>query len=261
MTATASEQQFNKPSLLLTLTEGHRAIADGASAMLLPGLLASVPKVDNRAVMVIPGFGASDKSTAVLRRYLGRLGYDVYGWNLGTNLGPRGNTAEAMLEQLLKIHQQHDHPISLVGQSLGGIFAREISKAYPEKIRQVISLGSPFGDIHGEGSVPAKVYHFLNEQTAINEREALTDVPPVPVCAVYSKADGIVDWKSCLQKRGHDKVENIEVSTSHMGMAINPLVMYLVADRLAQCVDNWQPFERKGWRKLAYPSMQLSSFS
>ena len=76
--------------------------------------------------------------------------------------------------------------------------------------------------------------------------------PPVPSTAIYSKSDGVVHWTTCMEYEG-ERAENVEVLGSHSGMAFNPLVLHVIADRLAQHPERWKPFVRAGCRGLVYP--------
>ena len=133
------------PSAFLALTELPRALAELGSLPLAAPMLASVPRGDGHPVLVLPGFVASDASTAILRRYLKRIGYDAHEWQLGRNLGPRaiGAEGEKLVERLRAVHELTGKKVSLVGWSLGGIMARLVARRAPEAVRQIITLGSP----------------------------------------------------------------------------------------------------------------------
>jgi len=199
-------------------------------------------KGDGHRVFVIPGFLASDVSTKPLRRFLDKIGYKTCGWELGTNL--------ADLEQLAiiseKIHQLYDQdqqPISLIGWSLGGVYAREIAKEHPEKIRQVITLGSPFNGINepNNANITFEFIKWLKGYPEIDEDfvATLPNPAPLPSTAIYSKRDGIVPWQACMEKIEDDIHQNIEVSGSHLGMGVNPPVLEIIADRLMYREENW----------------------
>ena len=145
--------------------------------------------------------------------------------------------------------------MSLVGHSLGGIFARELARMHPTRVRQVISLGSPFGEGRMTGSIPARLFSALNppEELPIDQ-DVLHVAPPVPTTAIYSKGDGIVNWQTSVQVDGHEQTQSIRVRGSHCGMTLNPSVWFLIAERLSQPVDNWTPFERSSWRSLLFPA-------
>lgn len=159
---------------------------------------------------------ASDASTRVLRTWLRRLGYPVVGWELGRNRGPTQEIVDALPRLLDRLAAEHGTAVSIIGQSLGGIFARTLARRVPRQVRQVISLGSPFGSRDGRPL-------------------------PVPSTAVYSRWDGVVDWRACRQEPG-PRSENVAVHASHLGMGHDPAVLWVIADRLAQPRHDWAPF-------------------
>jgi len=205
-------------------------------------LLARAPRGDGHPVLVLPGFLATDRSTAVLRRYLEHLGYDVQGWRLGRNLGGHRGTRGLVRERLDTLAQQSGRRVSLIGWSMGGVLARELARHAPASVRQVISLGSPlYGDprrtttawylhlaIHGRDSVNHDDYRGVG-------------APPVPTTSVFDRRDGVVAWRTSVELPG-PQVQNVRTYSSHLGMGVNPLVLYLIADRLAQPEDDWRPF-------------------
>ena len=250
------EDTLRPPSRALFLTETPRALSEMALLGWFAGPLRAAPRGDGHPVMVLPGFTATDDSTRVLRRFLERWGYATHGWGLGRNLGPDDSLQQRMQERVEELFLQHGERLSLVGQSLGGIYAREIARQAPEIVRQVITLGSPFAGVPGAASNVQTLYEDVTgthpEQIDSPMLEHLGEAPPVPTSAVYSRADGIVHWRSCVQRDG-EQAENIEVPGSHCGMGFNALVLYAVADRLAQPDEEWRTFERRGMRRGFYP--------
>ena len=247
------------PSMLLALTELPRAIAEMGTLIPASPLLANAPRGDGHPVMVLPGFTTTDRSTAVLRRYLTRLGYDAHSWDLGRNLGPKaiGREGEKLRERLDTIHAATGRKVSLVGWSLGGVMARMLSRQNPDAVRQVISLGSPFTG-SPRSTNAWRAYEWMTGQRVDDAqakeqmREGATP-PPVPSTAIWSREDGIVAWQNCVEPFS-DNSDNIEVHGSHCGLGVNPAVLYAVADRLALPEDRWTPFNRAGLRALFYPS-------
>ena len=258
-THAAADRPIKPPSAALALTEVSRAAIEFGALPLAAPLLMMAPKGDGHPVLVLPGFVTTDLSTTVLRRFLARMGYDAHSWDLGRNLGPRaiGQEGEKLIARLEAIHAQTGRKVSLVGWSLGGILARQLSRRRPDLVRQVISLGSPFaGDPR---ATPVwKVYELLTGQRLKDPdtRAQLAEselAPPVPSTAIFSKGDGVVAWRNCLEPET-PTTDNIEVNGSHCGLGVNASVLYAVADRLAQPEGEWKRFDRRGLRALFYPS-------
>jgi pimeloyl-ACP methyl ester carboxylesterase len=234
---------------LLAATEPARTLATaGSMAALLP-LLRWAPRGEPHPVLVLPGLLASDLSTRVLRAWLGRLGYPVVGWALGRNRGPTQEVVSELPQLVDRLARTHGTTVSIVGWSLGGIYARRLARRAPRQVRQVISLGSPFAlaDRGADASPGGRAYQRLapvaSNGRIHRSRSSLARPLPVPSTAVYSKWDGVVDWRSCRQEPGTIS-ENVAVHSSHLGMGHDPAVLWVVADRLALPRGDWRPFER-----------------
>jgi len=254
MEATFESLNIPPPPAALALTEAPRAAAEFASLMLSRRWLRRMPAGDGHGVVVIPGFLGDDGYNTPLRGYLGRLGYHSVGWEQGRNLGPRGNLLERVVEHIVGVAAETGGKVTLIGHSLGGIYARELAKELPEQVRQVISLGSPFGEGRDTGSYPRRLFSLLNPEEEITiDQHMLSEPPPVPTTAVYTRGDGICNWLTCYQHGYHANAQNIRVWGSHCGLTINPAVWYLLAERLSQPEDNWKPFRTRSWRNLMYP--------
>lgn len=229
-----------------------RAPFEFISGLAAAPLLAMSPRGDGHAVLVFPGMLASDLSTRPLRQLLRLLGHDVHGWEQGRNLGPRGAVLAASLARIRELRRSSGRKVSLVGQSLGGIYARELAKQAADDVRCVVTLGTPFSG--GPRSTNAwRIYESINgsEHLARGAREGVREAPPLPTTSIYSRSDGIVAWPCSLQQAG-PLAENVEVEGSHTGMGVNPLVLHVLADRLAQPEGAWRPFERSGLRRAMF---------
>jgi pimeloyl-ACP methyl ester carboxylesterase len=264
--STASMRQSSTdiapPSLGLLALE-WRAFWEFAAVMPAWPALQRMPHGDGHSVMVFPGLTASDSSTAPLRKYLGSLGYEVSGWHQGSNFGPRAGVLEAIKHALIETHEKSGRKVSLIGWSLGGIYAREIAKELPDCVRGVITLGTPFAG-NPRSTNAWRLYEVVSGRDI--EREAdnfnLHQAPPVPTTSIYSKTDGIVAWQGSIQSAapslGHKQIENIEVIASHFGIGLNPSAWWAVADRLAQPLGAWKPFRKPkllGLGDLVFPSI------
>jgi pimeloyl-ACP methyl ester carboxylesterase len=263
MTAATLSQRgrpAHPPSRWLTLTEPSRGLGELAAFYALRPLLGMLPRGDGHGVLVLPGFMATDTSTVPLRRLFAQLGYEVEGWNLGRNLRVDNERVEAMARCVEKLHQRTGRTISIVGWSLGGVFARELAKQMPEKVRQVISLGSPISDDR-DHSDARHLFELINGKRPEPMRKGkfgkLGEAPPVPTTSILTKADGVVHWRGSVQQPGdHAQTENIEVFASHVGLGVNPAVMLAIADRLAQPEGEWRAFEAGNWSWL-FPRTRL----
>ncbi len=152
-------EHWHAPSFVLWATDFGRALGDaGALGMSLGVLLATAPHGDGHPVFVLPGLLAGDPSTFSLRTYLTYLGYEVHGWQLGRNIGPTRHVVEGLRRRTAEIAERHGRPMSVIGWSLGGIFARELARQRPELVRQVITLGSPFRMQHPDEAPAYKAY-------------------------------------------------------------------------------------------------------
>jgi pimeloyl-ACP methyl ester carboxylesterase len=250
----AAQATLPPPSTTLQLLEARVLPEFGAFWLTRPWLSAVVPRGDGHPVLVVPGLLADDRSTRALRGFLNSHDYMACGWELGRNLGLRGNLERDMLSRIDELFERHGgRRISLVGWSLGGLYARQLAKIVPEKVRCVISLGSPFAG--SPRSTNAWRTYEMVTGTSIGDQDLpdrLAEAPPVPTTSIFSRSDGIVAWRACLNSDG-PQVENIEVHGSHCGLGHHPAVVYAIADRLAQPEGGWRKFDRNsGWRHLFF---------
>lgn len=242
------------PSRWLLLLEATAPLEYAASLAAAPWLLAA-PRGDGHAVIVYPGFLASDFSTRPLRRLLRTLGHDARGWGQGRNLGARAAVLDRALEQLRQAHAETGRRVSLVGWSLGGLYARELAKRAPEAVRAVVSLGSPFTGPRDANRASATYRRLQRGRAEAAVRHAeLHAPPPCPTTSIFSRTDGIVAWPCSVQAPGAMS-ESIEVRASHLGLGVNPFALHALTDRLAQPEGAWQPFDRTrdAARRAAYP--------
>lgn len=248
---TTAPAKIAPPSRLLQLLELRAGWELAAGIAALPWLRLA-PRGDGHPVLVLPGLVASDRSTRLLRNFLTQRGYEVHGWGLGRNRGPRAGVEEAMLEIVDRLHANSGRKISLIGQSLGGAYARLLAARRPDAVRSVITLGSPVTG-HPRSSNAWRVYEFASGQSSADAQRwaQVTQAPQVPTTSIYSRSDGVVAWQSSVGASG-PHTESIEVVSSHVGMAVHPAVLYAVADRLAQAEGQWKPFERRGWRAAVF---------
>ncbi len=253
--------EIKRPSLVWSLTEASRALLE--FGIYYPyKFLSRLPKSgDGHPVLFLPGFLASDKSTIPLRKFIYNLGYQVYGWESGRNLADVKNL-DLLIEKTKKLHKKHDKKVSIVGWSLGGVFARQIAKAKPQLVRQVITMGSPFKGITKPNNAKW-MYDILTngEGTASIDPDLIADLPmpaPVPTTAIYSKEDGIVPWQVCMEQIETKIHQNIQVRGSHLGMGVNPSILWIIADRLQYHDENWRHFKPDTQLEdlLFYPSLK-----
>jgi pimeloyl-ACP methyl ester carboxylesterase len=249
-----ASERLPPPSRALLMLEGRAIHEFGAFLASLP-LLRLAPRGDGRPVLVFPGLVASDLSTRPLRTFLANHGYNVRGWGQGRNFGPRGGVVDGMIASLRDMAKESGRKVSVVGWSLGGIYARQLAKMLPDHVETVITLGSPFA-AHPRSTNAWRVYEFTSGKRADDRdgdfAQSLSDPPPVPTTAIFSRSDGVCAWRGCMEKPG-PRAENIEVQGSHCGLGHHPAAVYAVADRLAQKEGAWKPFDRSGWRALLYP--------
>lgn len=269
----ASRSPRRNPKPTSSLPDGHDLRAPNAWLLMLEGrapweyaaLLAALPwmrklqkfpRGDGHPVLVFPGLGANDLTTAPLRALLDSLGYTTQPWGQGFNFGPRAGVLARIEADLVDLHRRHGgRKVSLLGWSLGGIYARELAKLRPALTRCVVTLGTPFTG-HPRATNAWRFFELVSGQTVADDHalmEQIRQPPPVPTTSIYSKTDGVVAWR-CSVNEPSPLAENIEVQASHIGLGVNPVALYALADRLAQPEGEWQPFEPKGARRWFYKS-------
>ncbi len=234
---------IQRPSLALLGTEPWRAAFEFVSHKLSRRV---TPTGDGHPVVIFPGLAADGRSVAPLRKHCQDLGYAACDWGRGFNTGPQGDPDVWMADLARHVEQlMGDNPtVTLVGWSLGGLYAREVAKLLPGRVRQVISIGTPFNASADHTNV-GWLFRLLNGSSpAIDPvlSERLRTAPPVPTTSIYSRSDGVVAWQTCTHAHPQRWVQDIEVEGSHIGMGWNPEVLKIVGDRLAQHTDRWQPY-------------------
>jgi alpha-beta hydrolase superfamily lysophospholipase len=236
---------FRAPSFALLATEPLRALFDYVGSRVSPR---PTPVGDGHPVVVYPGLGGGALTTSHLRTFLKHSGFAVHDWGGGVNTGPEAAFDDWLVrfdDRVRALHREHGRKVSLIGWSLGGVYAREIAKLSPDSVRQVITLGTPFAAL-AHGNHAGTVFKLLNRDKAHlppDLQARLKQCPPVPTTSVYSRTDGIVSWRGCIEKKS-PRAENVEVSASHLGMVSHPEVLRVIADRLGQPEGQWRPLKR-----------------
>ena len=236
---------IEKPSLFWLLTEASRAIVEFSTFYPYKLLKGNEASGDGHSVIVLPGFMATDRSTKPLRRFLDDLGYNTHGWALGRNFGSE-SYLDSLIEKIEKLYRESENQVSIIGWSLGGVYARQIAKERPDLIRQIITLGSPFRGIDMPNHA-SWLYRFLTNGKSAKDIDPLVlqDLPnpaPVPTTAIYTKEDGVVPWQTCMERQESTIHQNVQVRGSHFGLGVNPSVLAIIMDRLQYEESNWQPF-------------------
>ena len=255
------QKKIKKPSLLKVLFETRALFELGIYYTSYP-FLRQAPTGDGHPVMVLPGLLASDFSTRPLRKFINDKGNHAYPWELGRNLG-QVEYLERLETRVKELRLRHGKNVTLIGWSLGGLFARAVANRMPAYIRQVITLGSPFMGIRGESNADM-AYELASGQrrgeVAGEVIRLIETAPPVPFTSIYSKGDGIVCWQYCIEPEQRPDIQNIEVVGSHLGLGHNPSVLWVVADRLAQPEAQWAPFDfGRGINGMVYPQYWRST--
>jgi pimeloyl-ACP methyl ester carboxylesterase len=233
------------PSLINTVLESRAAMELGAFLAAAP-LLRLLGRGDRHPVLVLPGFTATDRSTEPLRWLLRGQGYMTHGWGLGRNLGPTDRIVDGIHARLTQLNERHGRKITVIGWSLGGIYARELGRDLPDMVRQVITLGSPFRMDMADKTPVSRLFDSLNpvvRDDVLHIASAEDERPPLtmPSTAIYTRTDGIVRWHTCIDAV-REQHENIEVLSSHSGLGWNPASLFAILDRLQQPEGDWRPF-------------------
>ena len=205
------------------------------------------PAGDGHPVIIFPGLATDGSAVAPLRDYCESLGYTAIDWGKGYNTGPKGDIAPWLADLALhtaELLQHHQDTATLIGWSLGGLYAREIGKLLAPRVRQVITIGTPFNADADHTNV-GWLFRLLSGASTVMDpalSKRLRTPPPLPTTSIYSRSDGVVAWETCCHAKTSRQVQDIEIDGSHIGMGWNPAVLNVVADRLAQHPANWQPY-------------------
>jgi pimeloyl-ACP methyl ester carboxylesterase len=234
-------------SLALLVAEPFRAAMEFASHSLQKG--DDAKRGDGHPVVIFPGLGADGSSVATLRAHCRSLGYDAFDWGQGFNIGPQGDFdvwLQALKSQLVELLADHTQPATLIGWSLGGLYAREIAKLMAPRIRQVITIGTPFNAKAEHADVGWLFRSGSDGSSAMDSAlsRRLRKPPPLRTTSIYSRSDGVVAWQTCRHDRRSSLVHDIEVEGSHIGLGWNRDVLAAVADRLGQQSGPWRRYVR-----------------
>ena len=190
---------------------------------------------DGPPALVIPGFIAHDRTTAALRSALATAGWRVHGWGMGVNWGARAETVERLKRRLDAIAP--DEKILLVGWSLGGLFAREVARAFPERVSAVVTLGSPFSGDPKQNNVWRLYERIAGHRVDEPPLPRITDKPPVPQLALWSRKDGLIAPRSA---RGLDDERDkaVELDCTHMAFGVSRKAARAVVQEVVKILEN-----------------------
>jgi len=234
-----------RPSLTLLGTEVCRAAMELARHKLAKS--DDAKPGNGHPVVIFPGLGGHGGTVSTLRERCRALGYDAFDWGQGFNTGPQGNLDTWL--NTLKSHvvdrlAGHTQPATLIGWSLGGLYAREIGKLMAPRIRQVITMGTPF-NAEADHTNVGWLFRLLSGSSAAMDpalSRRLRTPPPLRTTSIYSRSDGVVAWQTCRHDKPSRLVHDIEVDSSHIGMGWNRDVLAAVTDRLGQQPGRWRRY-------------------
>jgi len=232
--------------------------------LVLPFFRRMYPVGEQHGILVLPGGGVGDGLTALMRWALRRQGYDARGWELGRNFGANEKRLAGMRARVDELYAAHNKKITVIGWSLGGNYARMLARDRPEKVRQVITLASPYRMVESDRFAPfprERWDRFVRAHAAelnllqVHEH----DQPPltVPATSIYSRTDGVAPWELSIDETGpnagNPRAENVRVRGTHSGIGVNPAALAVILDRLAQPEDQWRPFTPIRSLRFFYP--------
>jgi pimeloyl-ACP methyl ester carboxylesterase len=243
--APADSSLVQRPSLALLGAEPFRAAFEFARHHLVK--TSPSKSGDGHPVVIFPGLGADGSSVAMLRNHCRSLGYEAFDWGQGFNTGPQGDLdiwLELLKGQVTKLLSDHEKPATLIGWSLGGLYARELGKLMAPRLRQVITIGTPF-NAEADHTNAGWLFRLLSGSSAALDpalSRRLRTPPPLRTTSIYSRTDGVVAWQTCRHEKRSKLVHDIEVSGSHIGMGWNREVLDAVTDRLGQAPGSWMRY-------------------
>lgn len=226
-----------RPSLALLGAEPFRAVFELARHHL--GQAGRGETGDGHPVVIFPGLGADGRSVAILRDHCRARGYDAFDWGQGFNTGPQGDLdawLEGLRSRVADLLSGHAQTATLVGWSLGGLYAREIGKLMAPRLRQVITIGTPF-NAGADHTHAGWLFRLLSGGASMPDAQLsrrLRTPPPLRTTSIYSRTDGVVAWQTCRHEKPSRLVHDIEVDSSHIGMGWNRDVLDAVTNRLSQ---------------------------
>jgi pimeloyl-ACP methyl ester carboxylesterase len=226
----------------LRAPSSSRVIREARGLLELPRLLlkfpalARQPRGNGEPVLVLPGYGAGDGSTILLKGYLRLLGYRARGWGLGKNHGAASDSLPRLLRRLGNLSRRSKQKVAIIGWSFGGYLARELARERPDLVRLVITLGTPV--VGGpKYTVAAESYRKrgIDIEAIAAEVELRNRIGKleVPVVAFYSRVDGLVAWQACIDHQTPN-IEHVEVKAAHLGFGFSAEVYKVIAQRLTQ---------------------------
>lgn len=232
--------ELRPPPRWMLLCEGRVLFERLRLLTTMPRLRAAAPRGGGEPVLVVPGYATHDGWTERLRGFLTSIGYHAAGWGLGRNRGDVPKLIPEVVRRTELLALELGQPVRLVGWSLGGYLTRETARERPDLVDRVVTLGAPIiGGPTYTASAPMYVrlgYDLEEIAAAVDKRE--TEPIRAPVFAVYSRSDGVVAWRACIDRFDNPLVEHYEVRSSHLGMVNSPTVFGLVADLLARPTES-----------------------
>ena len=237
---TLINQKIPHPPLFNILLEG-RSLIEWTSIYAIYPFIPKRIKGNGHPVLLIPPYLGDDYSTSFVRRYLTSLGFKTYKWEQGFNL-IKSHYIPRLEEKLDDIYRIHGEKVSIVGWSGGGIFAKIMANRHPQQVQQIITIASPVWGVMDMKPPVNGILEFFRGKS-LKERnkrfiEELEPIPNVPITCIYTKTDGLLPWKHCMEAESYrDDIKNIEVYGSHSGLGANASVLLITANALRAHIE------------------------